>query len=582
MDKNSDFIQRLKEANPIEEVISSYCKTEKKGRLYWCSCPFHGGDDTPSLAIYPDENRFFCYGCHKGGDVINFVQEISGLDFKETITELARRSGLQMPVYSKKEQLLSKKKEVIYELNRLSANFFYKNLYSRENTAGAEYLTRRGIRAETAKKYGLGYAPDSWNLLTDYLLSKGYSEEEITSAWLSAKSEKNGRLYDIFRDRIMFPIVDLNGKVIGFGGRALKDTERAKYLNTATTPVFEKGTNLYSMNFVKKSGMKNVILCEGYMDVIAVNQAGFENATATLGTAITPQQAKLISRFAGEVIIAYDNDSAGQQAVRKAVRYLSEYDVFSKVLVVKGAKDPDEFIKKYGSENFGKLLEESEDAVVHMLRQCEDEIDMSSEYGKINYLRKVSEIIADIKSPVARDVYISSCADRCGIPSHTLRDSVNARVESVRKSDRPVRTENYGVTGFDNREYQGDYPDVDLEEMIISFLISNPSSVSEVERESPPANFTDPFNRKVYTAIVDRIKKFGNFSLSLLADEFSPAELGRISGIETKKCERQTFLHCAEMLRKRNLYSADGKNADISNEQLRSLFDSKSGKKGKL
>ncbi|MCI6560073.1 MAG: DNA primase, partial [Ruminococcus sp.] len=361
MPKNDEFLYHLRNANPIESVAGSYVNLIRRGRNYVCSCPFHS-EKTPSCTIYTDTQSFYCFGCGAGGDVITFIMKIENLDFSEAVKELAHRAGMEIPQDNSAASTYAKRKNRIYEMNRLAANFFYTNLIKGQDKQGLLYFAERKLTPETIKKYGLGYASDSWDQLTDFLRSKGYSDDEIADAWLGAKSKKSGKTFDIFRKRVMFPIVDLRGNIIGFGGRVL-DGSVPKYLNTGKTPVFDKGSNLFSMNFAKNSASKKLILCEGYMDVIAVNQAGFDNVAATLGTAITPDQARLISHYAEEVVIAYDSDGAGQKATQKAINHFADVGVRTKILRMEGAKDPDEFIKKFGALRFRMLIDDSCDAI---------------------------------------------------------------------------------------------------------------------------------------------------------------------------------------------------------------------------
>ncbi|MDE5569233.1 MAG: DNA primase, partial [Ruminococcus sp.] len=297
-----EFLLNIRNANPIETLIGSYVSLKRRGRNYVCNCPFHS-ERTPSFTVFTDTQSFYCFGCSAGGDVITFVMKAENLDFVEALKFLAEKSGVEVPEYSAKSSQNSQKRTRIYEMNRISANFFYKNLVQGKDKSGLKYFYDRKLSPQTIKKYGLGYSSDSWEDLTNLLSSKGYSDDEIIDAWLGGRSQKTGGIFDMFRKRVMFPIIDLRGNIIGFGGRVLDDS-KPKYLNTGATPVFDKGSNLFSLNFAKNSDSKKLILCEGYMDVIAVNQAGFENVVATLGTAITPEQARLMSHYANEIVIA--------------------------------------------------------------------------------------------------------------------------------------------------------------------------------------------------------------------------------------------------------------------------------------
>ncbi len=340
-----EFFVNIRNANPIETLIGSYISLKRRGRNYVCNCPFHS-ERTPSFTVFTDTQSFYCFGCGAGGDVITFVMKAENLDFVEALKFLAEKSGVEVPEHSAKSSQNSQKRTRIYEMNRISANFFYKNLVQGKDKSGLKYFYDRKLSPQTIKKYGLGYSSDSWDELTNMLSSKGYSDNEIIDAWLGGRSQKTGRIFDMFRKRVMFPIIDLRGNIIGFGGRVLDDS-KPKYLNTGATPVFDKGSNLFSLNFAKNSDSKKLILCEGYMDVIAVNQAGFENVVATLGTAITPEQARLMSHYADEIIIAYDSDSAGQNATQKAIRHFSDVGMKTRILSIENAKDPGNFFFIY-------------------------------------------------------------------------------------------------------------------------------------------------------------------------------------------------------------------------------------------
>lgn len=578
--RNDEFIYNLRNANPIENVIGSYVSIQKRGRNYLCLCPFHS-EKTPSCTVFTDTQTFHCFGCGSGGDVITFIMKIENLDFREALKLLAQRSGIEMPQDFSKDSRNTQKKTRIYEMNRISANFFYQNLVQGSDKSGLKYFADRRLSPATIKKYGLGYASDSWNELVNLLNSKGYSDDEITEAWLGGRSQKTGNIYDMFRKRVMFPISDLKGNIIGFGGRVL-DNSLPKYLNTAKTPVFDKGANLFSLNFAKNSDTKNIILCEGYMDVIALNQAGFENAVATLGTAITPEQARLISHYADHVIIAYDSDNAGQNAAQKAINHFSEVGVRTTVIRMEGAKDPDEYIKKFGRDRFKMLLDGSADATNFMLDKCENGLDLSSESGRFELLKRVSSVLAGIENRLEREVYISRTAQKCGISADTLRIHID---DILRKSQNTEKKTAWRSTVSEvtrkndtiNPEAVKFRKEASAEKNIIYFLLKRPEDYQDIEREIPPEFFVTPFHKRVYTAILRHIKAGSVFSLSLLADEFSTEEMGRISGIiadySDKGINRKVVSECAKVLK--NTDSSGKNDADLSNDDLQKLFASK-------
>lgn len=576
MPRNDEFLYNLRNANPIETVMGGYVNLIRRGRNYVCSCPFHS-EKTPSCTIFTDTQSFYCFGCGAGGDVITFTMKIENLDFSEAVKLLAQRSGMEVPEYGQKDSGYAKHKTRIYEMNRLAANYFYTNLFKGPDKTGLQYFASRKLTPQTIKKYGLGYASDSWNDLTDHLRSKGYTDEEIVDAWLAGS--KNGRTFDMFRKRVMFPIIDLRGNIIGFGGRVLDDSQ-PKYLNTGKTPVFDKGSNLFSMNFAKNSNAKRLILCEGYMDVIAVNQAGFDNVVATLGTAITPDQARLISHYAEEVIVAYDSDGAGQKATQKAINHFADVGLRTKIIHMEGAKDPDEFIKKFGRDRFRMLLDGSNDANDFMLDKCEDGLDLTTDIGRVELLKRTSKVLAGIESPLEREVYISRTSKKCDIPVQVLKTHIDAMLKknssSAKKNEwRNIKAKTSYIRDDINPDAVSNKKQARAEETIISYLLMRPQEYEDVEKLAPAECFVTAFNKKVYRALLERMKNSDKFSISLLSDEFSTEEMGRISGIAAKKREVAVTLDvvadCAKVL-KENRPAADG---ELSNDELLELFRSK-------
>lgn len=580
MKTNDEFLYRLRTANPIDTVMGAYVNIIRRGRNYICSCPFHS-EKTPSCTVFTDTQSFYCFGCGAGGDVITFIMKIENLDFTEAVKLLAQRSGMEIPKENSRDSQLAKQKTRIYEMNRLAANFFYTQLIKGSDKSGLRYFADRKLSPQTIKKYGLGYAPDSWKTLTDMLRSKGYSDDEITDAWLGSRSKK-GNIFDIFRKRVMFPIIDLRGNIIGFGGRVL-DNSQPKYLNTGATPVFDKGSNLFSMNFAKNADTKRLILCEGYMDVIAVNQAGFENVVATLGTAITPDQARLMSHYAEEVVIAYDSDGAGQKATQKAINHFADVGIRTRILRMNGAKDPDEYIKKFGRDRFKMLIDGSDDANDFMLDKCEEGLDLSTEAGRVELLKRASKILAAIESPLEREVYISRTSRKCDIPTEVLKTHINGLLKKNSRTEK--RSEWRNITSKAaysrddlNPEAQDHKKEAKAEENIIYFLLKHPAEAAEIEKNAPPDIFITALNRKIYTALLEKMKTSEKFTLSLLAGEFSDEEMGRISRIDVTNREftinRSVFADCINVLK--SYRSSDSKN--MSDDDLRKLFKSKSKK----
>lgn len=525
------FILELKQNNPIDSVMSSYVSLKRQGRNSVCLCPFHS-EKSPSCVIYNDTNSFFCFGCGAGGDVITFTMKIENLDYVEAIKFLADRAGMTMPDDAGNSES-SRIKARILEINRTAARFFFDTLTRSPNgEKGRRYFAERQLTAATITKYGLGYAADDWHGLETFLRSKGYSEEEMVAANLCGRA-RNGGLYDQFRDRVMFPIIDLRGNVIAFGGRVI-DGEGPKYLNSSDTPVFKKSRNLFSMNFAKKSEEKRLILAEGYMDVIAVNQAGFENVVATLGTALTQEQARLMSQYAEEIIIAYDSDGAGQNATHKAINLLSEVGVRTKIIRMEGAKDPDEYIKKFGALRFKQLLDKSGGAIQFELDKCKVGLDVSTEQGKVEYLKKCVNVLADISSPIEREVYIGKIADENKVQKEMLVQQVNGvikrRINTDKKQEwNEIRTfQKRFKANPDSYRHPKQFK---AERGIIAYLAENPEEAEEISARLPAERFTTEFNKKVYEKMLEKIKNSCFYDILSLQSEFTADEMGKITEI---------------------------------------------------
>lgn len=538
---SDEFLYNLRRSNPIEEVMSSYVPLKKQGRNYACVCPFHA-DKNPSCIVYTDTESYYCFGCHAGGDVITFIKEIENMEFEEAVKLLADRAGLILPEKSGEDASKAYRKARLLEINREAANFYYSMLSKKEGVKGLLYLKQREIKPETIKKYGLGYAPDNWSSLKEYMNSKGFSDNELIEARLCQHSQK-GTVYDIFRDRVMFPIVDVSKNVIAFGGRII-DGSGPKYLNSPETYVFNKGKNLFSLHFAKKSKPERIILAEGYMDVIALNQAGFENTVATLGTALTIEQASLIARNTSkkEVVIAYDSDSAGRAAAHRAIKIFSEADpdVTVRILDMQGAKDPDEYIRKNGELNFKMLIENSQDAIYFELEKCKENLDLTKEADKSKYIKKAIYVLSEIPSPVDRELYTSRIAEEYNISKDVMVSQTEKIIASRKKSEKSLKWS--GLTARTINHFSDDvnpeakkYPRENKAECgILAYLFENPEKFEQIYKKIKPEDFVTSLNKKIYTVFSERIKNSEYFTLSSFADEFSTAEMGKISEIMAK------------------------------------------------
>lgn len=525
------FILELKQNNPIDSVMSSYVSLNRRGRNCVCLCPFHS-EKSPSCTVYMDNGSFYCFGCGTGGDVITFVMKIENLSYVEAIKFLADRAGMTMPDEAKNNET-SRLKARVLEINRTAARFFHNTLAkSPDGEKGRRYFAERQLSPATITKYGLGYAPDDWHKLSNHLKSQGYTEDELITANLCAKG-KNGGIYDLFRDRAIFPIIDLRGNVIAFGGRII-DGSGPKYLNSSDTPVFKKSRNLFSLNFAKKSEEKRLILAEGYMDVIAINQAGFENVVATLGTALTQEQARLMSQYAEEIIIAYDSDGAGQNATHKAINLLSEVGVRTKIIRMEGAKDPDEYIKKFGAARFRQLLDKSGGAIEFELDKCANGLDINSDEGKIEYLKRCVNVLSDISSPIEREVYIGKLAEANRVSKEMLLQQVEG---NIRRRINKAKSQEWTEIRTFQKQYKNN-PDsyrhpkeYKAEVGIIAYLANNPDEAEYISSKVAPEQFVTEFNKKVYQVMLDKIKNSSFSDIHSLQSEFTADEMGKITEI---------------------------------------------------
>lgn len=525
-----DFLQSIKDSNEITSVMSTYVSLKRAGRDSVCLCPFHS-EKTASCHVYTDTQSFYCFGCGAGGDVITFIRLIENLDYIESVKFLAQRAGIPMPEEARDQT--AELKQRLLEINREAARFYRDVLLSEAGTEGRQYLAQRQLSENTVRKYGLGYAPDSWDSLKKHMTAKGYREEELITAALLSRSQK-GTTYDKFRHRVMFPIIDRRGNIIAFGGRALEADAKAKYLNSDETPVFHKRSGLFSLNFAKNTKEKFLILCEGYMDVISLNQAGFDNAVATLGTAITPEQARLMRQYCEQVVISYDSDGAGQKATMKAINLLSEAGVDARVLQMTGAKDPDEYVKKYGADGFRMLLSQSGGAISFELQKLTVGLNMDTPEGKSAYLKKAVALLADVNNKIDRMVYISDTAKLCGLDSGEIEKAVEerrrykyyaAKQEERRELIDPPKRNASDESGLKLS------PEQKAERGIIAFMFHSPDMLSKVESRLKPEDFPDEFYRNVFNSVSERIKKGISVDLASIGDEFSAQEVGKITGM---------------------------------------------------
>lgn len=525
------FLDELRRNNDIVSVMTSYVNVKRTGRDYVCACPFHS-EKTPSCHIYTESQSFYCFGCGAGGDVITFIRLIERLDYLESVRFLAQRSGMSMPEDEISDSGVNRRTRML-EMNREAARYFRDVLLSPEGKPGMDYLIGRQLQPNTIRRYGLGFAPEGWHNLHYYMRGKGYSDDELEAGALIVR--KNNSLYDKFRNRVMFPIIDRRGNVIAFGGRTLEATAPAKYLNSDETLVFQKRENLFSLNFAKNTKESCFILCEGYMDVIALNQAGFDNAVATLGTAITPQQANLMKRYTGEVVISYDSDEAGQKATMKAINLLGEAGISARVLKIPDAKDPDEYVKRFGAESFRHILNNTADAVEFEFNKLKIGLDMYTPAGKAEFLKRAIAFLAQLHSDTERMVYCSETASATGQSASAIQALVKEKARKNRFFEQR-ETEKKLIRGETKRDAIN--PDAvkfpaeeKAERGIIAYLFHSPDMLKEVEKSITAEDFPTTFNRKVFVSAANCIKSGANLEISSIGGEFTAEEMGRITGI---------------------------------------------------
>lgn len=575
MPVNESFLQELKYKTDITDIVSSYVTLKKRGATLVGLCPFHN-EKTPSFTVYPDTQSFYCFGCGAGGDSVTFIKKIENLDYIDALKMLSQRAGLQMPSDGFDDSL-SKRRRRVYEANRAAAKYFYSVLMSEEGGAGLDYYRRRGLSDKTIKKFGLGYAPDKWDGLLKHLRAQGFTMSELSDAALVKRGQRN--YYDTFRNRVMTPIIDVRGNVIGFGGRVLDDS-KPKYINTDETIAYKKTNELFGLNFAKDSGKSELILCEGYMDVIAMNQAGFTNAVAGCGTALTSEQVRLISRYADEVILAYDADEAGQKAVLKALSLFKNADVKVRVPVLQYGKDPDEIIKNVGAEKFGAMLDGATNETEFNILRLRRNYNIATTQGKIDFASAVIPVLAAAE-PVERDLYVSRISEEIGVDKNSLTAQLQ---EYLRRSRTRKRSSEFKAaindTIRENAKMSRDTGETSkmlkAVDRFLYLLIKYPDclkSLGAFDSKQLPQGFF----RKVFELITENIKNGYDNDLIHFSAKLSSDELGRLSGIiargkpsENPKAE---FEDCVHIISDENSRKNIKPASDMSDDEFRKMFN---------
>ena len=541
---SENFIQEVVDRTDIEELIGRYVDLKRGGSNLVGRCPFHS-EKTPSFSVSTSKKMFFCFGCHAGGSVITFVQKAENLDFSDAVEYLANRAGLPLPKESEQgygNTGVSRKR--VLEMNLEAAKFFRACLFDEQlGSAGMRYLHgERGLSLATIKHFGLGFAPDSFNRLTDHMHRLGYSDTELIAACLCGKSQKTGRAYDYFRNRVIFPIIDPSGNVVAFGGRVMDDS-KPKYLNSSDTPAFKKSKQLFALNFAKNCCSEKMILCEGYMDVIALHAAGFGYAVATLGTAITPEHARIFSKYTQKVIISYDADDAGQNAANKAMKILGDVGMDVRVLKLNGAKDPDEYIKRFGADRFRQVLEQSKTGFDHKSERILAKYYLTVGSDRIKASNELCMLIAEYWSGVEREVYLAQASSALGLPVDVLKNSVEQirRKQTKAYEAKQSREAQASVKNFGDRinpDAAKDPRAASAEESVLGLLLLYEEYRNAVEKGEIPLSeddFVTEFNRRVFAAVMKMHCSERGLSPELLGMEFSPDEMGRIKKAEMSR-----------------------------------------------
>lgn len=579
---SDSFLEQLRANTDIESVISPYVNLRRRGKNLVGLCPFHN-EKTPSFTVYPENGSFYCFGCGVGGDVITFVRRMENLDYMEAVKQLADRAGMALPEDGY-DDTLAKKRTAVLAANRAAAKFFHAQLYTEQGRQALDYFLDRGLAPETIRHFGLGFAPNDWRALKRHLNEQGFDDILLESANLLRRSDKNGKVsyYDNFRNRVMFPIIDPRGNVIAFGGRVLDDS-KPKYINTSDTLVYKKSNGVFALNFAKNGNDGKLIIAEGYMDVIALHQAGFTNAVACLGTALTKEQANLLSRYADTIILSYDADEAGQKATARALGIFGTTGMEIKVLHLEGGKDPDEIIKNYGAQRFQAIIDGAANDTEYRLLKARQGIDLATDDGKVKYLSVAAEILAEIGSPVEVDVYASRLAHELGVDKLAIQSQVKYKREGLKKR-RAVKREQEQtrllINGQNtkNPERAQHLRAAKAEETLIASLMRNPDFYNKLRDELSADYFVTALNRRIFSVILSRLDEGGNTEPYFLSSEFTPDEMDEVERIFRSAAQLSNTVDecadCIKILKEEKNKPETVKASELSDEDFAKLFRS--------
>ncbi|MBR5524058.1 MAG: DNA primase [Clostridia bacterium] len=578
------FLQELLSKNDIESVASSYVSFKRRGRNLVGLCPFHG-EKTASFNLYPETSSFYCFGCGAGGDVITFIKRIENLDYIDAVKFLADRSGMKMPEQRNENDQTSRLRMRILEANREAARLYHAALYRPEGKVALDYYHQRGYTDATIRHFGLGFAPPGWDYLLKGLRAKGFKEEELVAAFLAARG-RNGGTYDVFRNRVMIPIIDIRGNVVGFGGRVLDDS-KPKYINTEGTLAFSKSRNLFALNFAKNEG-RELNLCEGYMDVIAMHQAGFTNTVAALGTSFPEEQMQLIARYADRINLIFDADGAGQKATRRAIENLRRTGLDVRVVTIPDGKDPDEYIKKNGAAAFKLLLDRAANAVEHRLLEIGKTHNVLTAEGKLAYYGEAAKILAELDSAVERDLYAGRLSEILSVS----KDAILLEVDTLRKKKRrqEVRYQLPNLIRKETRELQQVNPDAvrytraaSAEEGLLGTLILHPDYIRQVRQVLAPEQVVTEFNRRLYTHLLDRERQGLMVELAFLSANYDHEGMAYIAKMVSDAKEHtitpEEVLRLAAVIREENTLRSMQDPAAASDSDIQGMLDAIRAKK---
>ena len=574
------FLDELTARNPIEDVVGQYVSLKRSGSNLFGLCPFHG-EKTASFSVAPDKGIYYCFGCHKGGSVINFQMEIEGLSYPDAVRALAKRAGMEVPD-DEQYQSRYRQQERLWALHKEAARFFHSQLYAPVGAEALQYACSRGMPKSVLTRFGIGYAPDSWDALVTTLRRKGYTDQELRDSGLVTVSRKNGNLFDRFRDRLMFPIIDVRGNVIGFGGRIMKDQkDAAKYLNSPETLIFNKRKNLFALNLAKKTKLDYMILVEGYMDAIALHQYGFDCAVASLGTALTEDGAALLSKYTEQVVLIYDGDTAGQNATKRAIPILEKAGLQVKVLQMRDAKDPDEFLKKFGADRFKLLLEESSNRVEYQLNAIYRKYDLRDDDQKVKYLQESAELICTLGSSVQREVYAGRVAETAKISLEAMTMEVKRAFKRriAREKKKQEKIDLSPAKNLQPRDRNIHYTNLKsarAEEEILRQSIRQ-SALLDLAADLKPEMFSSELLGRAFGQLMRRHREGLEVTAAGLT-EFTPEEMSHLASVfqsQQGPVNEQAFRDCVATIR------AEHQSGKVeTDEDFRSLMEHMKKSKG--